>query len=1470
TFLSTGTGFQLASTSDICGNTRGSVCNDGDNHQYIFYPDINGDGIPDLVYRGDSGIQGWMQQDHTPQLIRMVDDGINRTGINYQPLTQGQIHTLETLAEYPILDLQVPLYVVTKVRTPDGLGGVNSINYRYGGLKAHLHGRGSLGFAWMKATNEQTGITTKTTYSQEFPFTGQVAATEQRLAGNTLLGRTEVTWADESSYDDKVHHVYTKQNLAKNYDLDGTLLATTTTDSLYDDYGNPTRITVTTTDDLGTETKDTLSDYTNDTDLWHLGRLTGATTTHSYGITQASITRTSEFTYNSDGLLSREIIEPDKPKFRKQIDIDYDKFGNKIKVTTSGQVTTSSQGITTRSSSTQYSTDGRFPVSVTNALGHSETRTYDPQLGVMTSLTGPNGLTTTWKYDSFGRQIREERADGTWSTFYRGMCGISDCRGPYLGVISLLPLIGAGASPLSVGDAPRGTVLYTTTESAGSTPTATYSNELGQVTRKATRGFDGTPVYQDTEYNALGQVSRSSLPYFKGEASHWSQTEYDILGRPTKVTQQGPSGTPIENSFSYSGFTTTVTNAEGHIKTTQKNAQGKVVRVDEEEGGWVTYQYDALGNLLKTDANGAIITLTYDSLGLNKIAMDDPDMGQWRYQYDILGNLIKQTDAKGQTVTQTYDLLDRMIKRVEPEGTTTWTYDSAANGIGKLAKVTAPGSYTKTLGYDSLGRATTVATTADGQTHSITSAYDEFSRVSKVTRPGDFVVENDYNKLGYLKAIRAPEVLDGWERDNDNDSVVAGLRRSALWRATGRDAAGRLTSSIGGNGLETKKHYDQATGQLMSITSAFGSAEPTRLLMYQYDSLNSVTSRRDDIQGLEESFEYDSLDRLTQSDVSGQIGGIQYQNTVDYSYDAQGNIRNKSDIGDYVYGDQERATGHAGPHALLRAGLNHTGYKYDDNGNLVQGGGRSITWSSFNKPTSFTKGDTDVLFKYEPDRKRYLKITDTSTTHYVGNVYERIESGSKVEHKHFIYADGQLVVINAKTTNNGVAEPDKTRYLHRDALGSIDTITDTLGNIVERMSYEPFGARRGGDWRVGTGLSTIPVLTNRGFTGHEHVDEMDLIHMNGRVYDPELGRFLSADPTMQDPYSSQGYNRYSYVHNNPLKYTDPSGYGFFKNSIVRAVVAIAAAAIVGPMVTQWATSAFFSANAVGLTTAAQAITLTNTSFAIGAIAGGGAAGLVAGGIITGSVKGAFKGAVFGAISGGMAHGIGHGFGLADNVFLKAVAHGVSQGAIGTARGGKFKASFLGAFVGHVVGGPIKSMMGKASVAARTTAAAIIGGVAAVAGGGKFANGAVSAAFTHLFNAENHRYQREKLDKNKWDPVGTTSLSSDGSSLTVDAGDKIAIELSSQAFPPTEKFYAEISARPIDGSGNYTGVHATQEWFEPIKYFGQTGQLLGVPVTTTFVLDAIVPGSYRWHINVPPQASTHDNSAWQEVNVYVPK
>ena len=123
------------------------------------------------------------------------------------------------------------------------------------------------------------------------------------------------------------------------------------------------------------------------------------------------------------------------------------------------------------------------------------------------------------------------------------------------------------------------------------------------------------------------------------------------------------------------------------------------------------------------------------------------------------------------------------------------------------------------------------------------------------------------------------------------------------------------------------------------------------------------------------------------------------------------------------------------------------------------------------------------------------------------------------------------------------------------------------------MSFDAWGARRqavipntniyqtydllgsNGVWK---NLSNeIENTTNRGFTGHEHFDQVGIIHMNGRIYDPEIGRFLQADPMIQDPYDTQSLNRYSYVMNNPLSYTDPSGYLRLRKGWWRLPAAIA-------------------------------------------------------------------------------------------------------------------------------------------------------------------------------------------------------------------------------------------------------------------------------------------------------------------------
>lgn len=121
---------------------------------------------------------------------------------------------------------------------------------------------------------------------------------------------------------------------------------------------------------------------------------------------------------------------------------------------------------------------------------------------------------------------------------------------------------------------------------------------------------------------------------------------------------------------------------------------------------------------------------------------------------------------------------------------------------------------------------------------------------------------------------------------------------------------------------------------------------------------------------------------------------------------------------------------------------------------------------------------------------------------------------------------------------------DDTRYLHKDHLGSTDAITNETGAVVERASFDPWGQRRKPDWTAST--IEIVSITTRCFTGHEHDDEIGLINMNARMYDPKIGRFLQPDAYVQFPETTQGYNRYTYVNNNPLSYTDRSGNFIFE------------------------------------------------------------------------------------------------------------------------------------------------------------------------------------------------------------------------------------------------------------------------------------------------------------------------------------
>ncbi|MCX2783619.1 RHS repeat-associated core domain-containing protein [Microbulbifer thermotolerans] len=234
-------------------------------------------------------------------------------------------------------------------------------------------------------------------------------------------------------------------------------------------------------------------------------------------------------------------------------------------------------------------------------------------------------------------------------------------------------------------------------------------------------------------------------------------------------------------------------------------------------------------------------------------------------------------------------------------------------------------------------------------------------------------------------------------------------------------------------------------------------------------------------------------------------------------------------------------------------------YEYDDNnGNLTSDStGREFFYTSFDKPSLIknTGSNDQTAFFYGPDRSRYKRIDtrtngEVITTLYLGNV-ERIHRSSDGKYRWKRYLPGGGVFTY--TTDADFNQQSFTeQYLLKDHIGSTDVVLDANGNILETMAFDPWGKRRDADWQaidisdlVASNYSLLESLTDtttKGFTGHEMVDALGVIHMNGRIYDPELGRFLQADPFIDGVGDTQGYNRYSYVKGNPLTLTDPTGY----------------------------------------------------------------------------------------------------------------------------------------------------------------------------------------------------------------------------------------------------------------------------------------------------------------------------------------
>lgn len=1195
-----GMGSQAVIASSALPYITGAI--PSDRHAVVL--DYNGDNLDDIVVLGNGTgtVYRYTHNGERPDYLIAATNGMGvETRFTYRGLHDGSdllvnqgddFYLKEGESQYPMLAESSAAYVVSEVSQSNGIGGFQSTSYKYRGLRSHMAGLGSLGFSKMITQDDQTGIRTEVSFSHNYAEhqQGTISQVKTIAANDTVLSLTTNDWTTvwtnggAGGVNAERHRLELTQNKVTERDLNGAFLHREVSDYVYDNFGNAETLTgrIYSSASGGSllRTKVTDNTWHNDTNTWLIGLLSRAEVTvtdHSRAAPPLRRISTFEFDPVSGLKLSEQIRDPAtdivlrETRFGEDINgqLQQDTFGNLLASTIRGP------DFAPRSQSVVYDgTYGLYPIESRDAQGNVTLHEYygandfggGAYPGKVRITTSPSGLQKHFRYDEFGRVSEVTSAYGTAAsvtTYSRYQWCASNCR--------------------------NGAVYVQTSHSDGGSPVGAEIDALGRTIRRTTLAIDGREVYVDSDFDVMGHNTRVSEPYFAGDLSLWNQIRYDEMGRAIETTEPGGR----VDTVTFNGLTTTSRvdiYGENQSKVEVRDNLGNLVSVTDNNNQTITYGYDSLGRQTRiTDPAGNQISMNYNVLD-QKTSMSDPDKGNWSYTYNGLGQVITQTNAKGQTECIAYDTLNRRIKRVDGYAgttptavgqnaaanqqctgtgseTTLWSYYQSGSAVGQLANVTGP-DYSEVHSYDALGRPSNTNTTIKGQSFTVDTSYDAFSRPDLITYPassGDHAqlqVRKRYNALGFYTGTYSP------------DGTILYSRPEEI------DARGNVTVSYLGNGVRTDRDFDPATGYLDRIYSeqtgliglidAVGGNPPIQDMSVQFDAVGNLVHRSDYGSGFSENYDYDQLNRLT--DAWSDFGDGNIQHTT-VSYDALGNITYKSGVGQYDYGTQESSCGRvAGPHAVTRITPTGAGdskdarYCYDANGNMTQGDGRFLSYTSFDKPDYIEKGSHSTAMSYGAARQLvHRHDVDTGSgieteTFLLGGLYERVithggPDTGRVEERHYI--SDAIVTYSHDVDGNEVRTPTDERryYTHADHLGSIVTITNEIGRVVERMNFDAWGKRRAVMKPTLDELLAIDPFnfsadpfdlrsqfTDRGFTGHQQLDGVGIVHMGGRIYDAEIGRFLQADPFVQDPTNLQGLNRYSYVENNPLSYTDPSGY----------------------------------------------------------------------------------------------------------------------------------------------------------------------------------------------------------------------------------------------------------------------------------------------------------------------------------------
>jgi len=805
-----------------------------------------------------------------------------------------------------------------------------------------------------------------------------------------------------------------------------------------------------------------------------------------------------QYTYNTAGLLTEVKKKGHNTNFINEHN-DYDAFGNITKKIISGS------DFSPRETSYEYDTTGRF----------------------LTQSTDVEGLKTEFNYNTNGTLKFENRQTelNSWNNAIKTNFEYDS----WLKKTKTIDYLGKSVTVAYTRNTEK--MKITVTGDDGSYSEELY-DDLGRKITASVKDLNGNASSVSYLYDIYDRNYKVSEPYSGGSPSQWNETQYDVYGRPT----QNISFTGKTTSIGYYGLTSTI-NDGTKSKIATKNALGNVVTITDSPGGTITYNYFANGNLKSSNYDGVVTTIEQNGWG-RKTKLTDPSAGEYNYTYNDLGEALTETTPNG---TTTYTLnpegkpTQKTIVGTNTNSATTYTYDSTSKLLTSsvFVDVENNATTTTTYTYDSNKRLESFVETTPYATFTKQFTYDGFGRLNTETSSATAAGKSSAKTVQYTYKNGQP-----WQ-------IIDTANSQVLWQTNTINARGQLIGATMANGnIAVSNTYDSygfisqtkqdrlivSPANIMTLNTVF---DPQK---------GNLTSRTNNLFNWSEDFSnsYDSLDRLTSFKNTAGV-------TETQSYDDRGRITQNA-VGTYNYNDSDSQKGYRNTSITLNT---ESDTYYKNRGNLPDPNTNrqlDITYNTFKSPIQIEETGVDkISFTYNDNNSRSIMFYgSTDTEKLLRPLRKYYSADGSIEIKHntttgavefvtYIGGDGYTAPIVLKsdgTTQNYL-------YLKRDYQGSIVAISDATGVVIEKRLFDAWGNVLVQDG-VGNALNGLTLL-DRGYTGHEHLQSVGLIHMNGRLYDPKLHRFLQPDNYVQDPSNTQNYNRYGYVLNNPLKYVDPSG-----------------------------------------------------------------------------------------------------------------------------------------------------------------------------------------------------------------------------------------------------------------------------------------------------------------------------------------